>query len=87
MRKYILVVLIFILSACSLGQKRASQSAIAPTSAATNVPTEVSIVQRTATDRQARCEICANECASANKRTDTGGAICISRDPDRWIDP
>ena len=38
MRKYILVVLIFILSACSLGQKHARQS----TSVPTNVPTEAS---------------------------------------------
>jgi hypothetical protein len=38
MRKYILVVLIFILSACTSGQKHAHQSA----SAATNVPTGTS---------------------------------------------
>ena len=39
MKKYILVVLIFILSACSLGQKHASQSVIAPT----NAPTQASV--------------------------------------------
>ncbi len=46
MRKYILVVLIFILSACSLGQKHAHQSANAPTETSvsttpTSVATEV----------------------------------------------
>ncbi len=38
MRKYMLVVLIFILSACASGQKRATQPASAPT----NAPTETS---------------------------------------------
>ena len=39
MRKYIIVVLIFILSACSLGQKHTSQPASAPTNAPVSVPT------------------------------------------------
>lgn len=43
MRKYILVVLIFILSACSSGQKRASQPVTAPTPA----PTEASAFSTT----------------------------------------
>jgi len=43
MRKYMLVVLIFILSACSLGQRQAKRSAPAPTSAPVSVSTVAAV--------------------------------------------
>ena len=45
MRKYILLVLIFILTSCSLGQKHARQSAIAPTDAPTQATASNNIQQ------------------------------------------